>query len=292
MTLELYPCLKKPLSKEKLLFAELLLEKLEPESSEVSLANNSDSNSLAEFASAMGVSTLPSSGSVAGSSDITIANNGVSGSAAPTFTISKSGSSVDEGSSVTFTITASSAVSADTTFSWTVIGDSNGSTVDKAGTSDIDVLSGNATIAAGASSTTFTVTASSDSIVEGIEGIKVSVFDADSSALSSSQILVNNSGSAATSQSYTLTTGVDTLTGRSGNDSFDATTASSMNDYDVIDGDSEYKYLRTMSIDSVEEENLKKLLQESGNKKIQMETLNNKSIENIWLDELKELSKK
>ena len=127
MTLELYPCLKKPLSKEKLLFAELLLEelelelelplakllpellleelelelelpltkllpellleelepepllyikanaillaelnpepdsplaklltellleKLEPESSEVSLANNSDSNSLAEF---------------------------------------------------------------------------------------------------------------------------------------------------------------------------------------------------------------------------------------------------
>ena len=89
MTLELYPCLKKPLSKEKLLFAELLLEeleleldspltklppellleelepdpgspltklppellleKLEPESCEVSLANNADSNSLAEF---------------------------------------------------------------------------------------------------------------------------------------------------------------------------------------------------------------------------------------------------
>jgi DNA topoisomerase-2 len=62
--------------------------------------------------------------------------------------------------------------------------------------------------------------------------------------------------------------------------------------YDVIDGDSEYKYLRTMSIDSVEEENLKKLLQERENKKIQMEALNNKSIENIWLDELEELSKK
>ena len=36
--------------------------------------------------------------------------------------------------------------------------------------------------------------------------------------------------------SFTLTTGVDTFTGRSGNDSFDATTLASMNDYDVIDG--------------------------------------------------------
>ena len=77
----------------------------------------------------MGVATLPSSGSTDGSSDVSIANNGVSGSAAPTFTVSKSASSVDEGSSVTFTITASSAVSADTAFSWTVIGDNNGGTV-------------------------------------------------------------------------------------------------------------------------------------------------------------------
>ena len=195
------------------------------------------SNSLAEFASAMGVSTLPSSGSVAGSSDITIANNGVSGSAAPTFTISKSGSSVDEGSSITFTITASSAVSADTSFSWTVIGDTNGATVDKAGTADIDVLSGTATIASGSTSTTFDVAASSDSIVEGIEGVKVSVFDANSNALSSATILVNNSGSAATSQTFTMTTGVNEQVGGSGNDTYDAsTTANSLNDFDNIDG--------------------------------------------------------
>ena len=117
------------------------------------------SNTLAQFASAMGVSTLPTSGSTDGSSDITIANNGVSGSASPTFTVSKTGSSVDEGSAVTFTITASSAVSADTSFSWTVIGDNNGATVDKAGNSDVDVLSGSATIASGSTSTTFAVTA-------------------------------------------------------------------------------------------------------------------------------------
>ena len=195
------------------------------------------SNSLAQFASAMGVATLPSSGSTDGSSDITIANNGVSGSAAPTFTVSKSGSSVDEGSSITYTITASSAVSADTSFSWTVIGDSNGATVDKAGASDIDVLSGTATIAAGGTSTTFDVTASSDSVVEGIEGIKVSVFDSNSTALSSSVILVNNSGSSATSQAFTLTTGVNEFVGGSGNDNFDAsTTANSLNDFDALDG--------------------------------------------------------
>ena len=48
-----------------------------------------------------------------------------------------------------------------------------------AGTSDIDVLSGTATIAAGSTSTTFTVTPTTDATVEGIEGIKVSVFDGD-----------------------------------------------------------------------------------------------------------------
>jgi hypothetical protein len=111
---------------------------------------------------------------------------------------------------VTFTITANTAVSADTTFSWTVIGDTNGGTVDAAGTSDIDVLSGTATIAAGSTSTTFNVTPTTDAVVEGIEGIKVSVFDSASNAISS--------------------------TGRSGNDSFDATTLASMNDYDIIDG--------------------------------------------------------
>ena len=195
------------------------------------------SNSLSEFAAAMGVATLPSSGTTAGSSDITIANNGVSGSAAPTFTVTKTGSSVDEGSSITFTITASSAVSADTPFSWTVIGDNNGGTVDKAATSDVDVLSGTATIASGSTSATFDVTASNDVVVEGIEGIKVSVFDSNSNALSSSQILINNSGSSAPGQSFTLSAGVNEFTGGSGVDSFDgSTTTNSLNDFDNLDG--------------------------------------------------------
>ena len=191
---------------------------------------------FAGFAAGAGVATLPASGSVAGASNVSVTGTAWSAGGG-SFSVTKSGSNVSEGESVTFTITASSAVTADTNFSWTVIGDSNGSTVDKAGTSDIDVLSGTATIAAGATSTTFNVTASSDSIVEGIEGIKVSVFDADSTALSSSTILVNNTGSAATSQSFTMTTGVNEQVGGSGNDTYDAsTTNNSLNDFDNIDG--------------------------------------------------------
>ena len=194
------------------------------------------SNTLAQFAAAMGVATLPSSGTTDGSSDISIANNGVSGSAAPTFTVSKSASSVEQGSTLTFTITASSAVSADTAFSWTVIGDNNGGTVDKAGTDDINVLSGTATIAAGTTSTTFDVSPTNDGVVEGIEGIQVSVFDSSSASISSDKLLVNNAGSSATSTSFTGTAGVDTFTGRAGDDQFDFSLDSSLNDYDVLDG--------------------------------------------------------
>tara|TARA_B100001540_G_scaffold315476_1_gene342831 strand:- start:20840 stop:26995 length:6156 start_codon:yes stop_codon:yes gene_type:complete len=194
------------------------------------------SNTLAEFAAGMGVATLPTSGSTAGSSDVSISNNGVSGSAAPTFTVTKSASKISEGGEVTFTITASSAVSADTTFSWSAMGDTNGSTVTAAANSDINVLSGSATIASGGTSTTFAVGAVSDSIVEGLEGVKVSVFDADANALSTSNILFDNAGSAATSSSFTGTTGVNNFTGGAGDDSFDFSTAASFQDIDALDG--------------------------------------------------------
>ena len=60
--------------------------------------------------------------------------------------------------------------------------------------------------------------------------------------------------------------------------------------YDVIDEDNDYKYLRTMTIDSVEEENVAKLLSECGNKEIALEILKKKRIEEMWLEELDELS--
>ena len=61
--------------------------------------------------------------------------------------------------------------------------------------------------------------------------------------------------------------------------------------YDVIDNDEEYKYLRTMPIDSVEEENVAKLLNEKGTKEMDLEILKNKTIEQMWQEELSELNK-
>ena len=46
-----------------------------------------------------------------------------------------------------------------------------------------------------------------------------------------------------------------------------------------------------MPMDSVSEENASKLIQEKGNKQKDLELLKNTSIENMWLKELKELTK-
>ncbi len=193
-------------------------------------------SSFADFAAGAGVASLPTSGSVAGASDVSVQGTAWSSGGGASYTVTKSATSVTEGNAAVFTITSSVAVTADTSFSWTVIGDDNGGTVDKAGTTDVDLLSGTATIAAGSTSTTFSVTPTTDSTVEGIEGMKISVFDSNSNSISSDIILINNDGSSATTAAFTLTTGVDTFTGRSGNDSFDGTTADSLNDYDVLDG--------------------------------------------------------
>ena len=194
------------------------------------------SNTLAAFAASMGVATLPASGSTAGSSDVTVSGSAVSSSASPTYTLTKSATSVDEGSAVTFTITSSSAVTADTAFSWTVIGSDNGATVDKATSADLDAQSGSATIASGATSTTFSVTALADSAGEGVEGIKVSVFDPNSATVGSHTVLINNTGAAASAQAFTGTTSYDAFTGGTGNDTFTFTVNDSLDNTDIIDG--------------------------------------------------------
>ena len=43
--------------------------------------------------------------------------------------------------------------------------------------------------------------------------------------------------------------------------------------YDVIDNDEDYKYLRTMTIDSLEEENVAKLLKDKGLKEAELNIL-------------------
>ena len=57
----------------------------------------------------------------------------------------------------------------------------------------------------------------------------------------------------------------------------------------MLDGDDEYKYLRTMKIEQVEEENMNKLLKEENDKLKELKILKNTTIEQMWLNEIDEL---
>jgi len=60
-------------------------------------------------------------------------------------------------------------------------------------------------------------------------------------------------------------------------------------EYDMLDGDEEFKYLRTMRMEQVEEENIEKLRNKRDDKKKELETLKNTSTETMWSSELDNL---
>ena len=62
-------------------------------------------------------------------------------------------------------------------------------------------------------------------------------------------------------------------------------------EFDAIDDDNEYKYLRNMSIDSVIEENINKLKKERDLKIKEYNDLKNKTIKTLWYEELENLEK-
>ena len=57
-------------------------------------------------------------------------------------------------------------------------------------------------------------------------------------------------------------------------------------DFDIIDNDKEYKYLRCMRMEEVEEENIAKLMDECDKKMLEMEILKNETPMSMWLKEL------
>ena len=61
--------------------------------------------------------------------------------------------------------------------------------------------------------------------------------------------------------------------------------------YDLIEGDTDYKYLRKMPMDSVTEEEYQKLLNDKEEKEAMLESIKNTTIENMWTAELNELEK-
>ena len=62
--------------------------------------------------------------------------------------------------------------------------------------------------------------------------------------------------------------------------------------YDTVDGDSSYKYLVKLPMDSVTEENVEKLLKEKGEKESALEELHKTTETQMWLAELTELRSK
>jgi len=141
---------------------------------------------------------------------------------ATTYSLTANKSVVTEGTSATFTVTRTGSTTSAVTLVYNIAGDDNGGTVTKAtpGT-DTNVASGTVTIAAGATTGTFTVSATSDTSAEGLEGIKVSLFN-DTTVVASKSLLINDDPNAPVAgQTFTLTTGTDNgskFTGGSGDD--------------------------------------------------------------------------
>ena len=61
--------------------------------------------------------------------------------------------------------------------------------------------------------------------------------------------------------------------------------------YDIIDGDDEYKYLREMKLSMVEEENINKLRKERDSKMKELEKLEKTSEKKMWYNDLKQFEK-
>jgi len=200
------------------------------------------SNTYAGLASAMGVASLPTGSTISDGTSGTVSGSALS-TGSVSYTLSAGASSVAEGSSITYTITASSAPTSDTTLTYNVIGDNNGGSVDKAGSSDLVSLSGTVTILAGSTSATFNVTPNTDDTNEGLEGIKVSVFDASNDVIGSATALISNTASVSSS-TVNLTTGVDTINAGEGDNTIGANiiaangTGSTLQPGDVIAGGS------------------------------------------------------
>jgi len=60
-------------------------------------------------------------------------------------------------------------------------------------------------------------------------------------------------------------------------------------EYDLMDGEDEYKYLVKMPMDSVTEENVEKIIKEKGNKESELDTIKHTTIYTMWMSELDHL---
>lgn len=136
----------------------------------------------------------------------------------PTYTLKAASTTVVEGQSVTFTVTRSNPAEAKTLV-FNAAGDASQGLTAASVANDFSPGSGTVVFAAGEATKTFTIAATSDGSLEGLEGLKVSLFDG-STSVASTGVLINDDPNVG--QTFTLTTGVDSFTGAAGNDTFTA----------------------------------------------------------------------
>lgn len=152
----------------------------------------------------------------------TITNDDV---AVASYTLTESINKVTEGSSITYTVTAldadgnATAVLADTSFTYTMAGDTLNGAATAADASDVNPASGTITLTAGQSTVTFTVDAIDDGNTEGLEGMKISILDGDFVTVASETSAIEDAAGGS-QNTYTLTTSADNFTGTTGDDTF------------------------------------------------------------------------
>lgn len=137
---------------------------------------------------------------------------------AQSFSVDPAAITVTEGNALTFTVTAALPVTAATSFTFNVTGDTNGGTLGAASATDFVGVTGTVTIAAGSSTGTFTITPTNDNTVEGLEGFKVSLFNSALAVVATSKVVAIQDG--VSNQTLTLAATADSLTGGAGNDVF------------------------------------------------------------------------
>ncbi|MDR5900459.1 calcium-binding protein [Halomonas vilamensis] len=173
--------------------------------------------------------------------DVTVNDTSV----ATTFELTAASQTVEEGNALTFTVTANQAVDADTDVTFTLVpGDG---TAVNAGTNDTntnDFGTGSfnpqtVTIPAGSTEVTFDVTPQADGVSELPEDFVVRA-EVDGEVVGEVTATAQDASGANAGQTYTLTTGVDSLTGTAGSDTFvgadDGGVTTTSNLGDEIDG--------------------------------------------------------
>lgn len=185
----------------------------------------------------LGLAAVPTSGVVDGTAVTVNTTGGTSAGAtggSATYTLDASAATVIEGQSLTFTVTRTGDLTAEKTLTFNTIGDTNsGSVAAATAGTDTSPASGNVTFAAGAATATFTVAANTDSATEGLEGLKISLFDGTAVVGSKIVLVQDDPNAVQTGQTFTLTTGTDSFTSTgTTSDTFEATVGRlTANDY-------------------------------------------------------------